>query len=374
MHPELSFNEFETANFVDGKLKELGLETSRLAKTGIVSLMKGQAGEGRVVGLRADMDALPILEKNEVPYKSQNNGVMHACGHDVHTTCLLGAVAILQQNMPQLAGQIKCVFQPGEELIPGGASLMIKEGVLRQPDVELMFGQHVYPDFEAGHIGIKPGMYMASADEIRMTVKGRGGHAAMPNKNADPVVMAASLILELQKVVSRLANPTTPTVLSFGKIIADGATNVIPDEVYIEGTFRTLDETWRKQAHEAIRKVGTSLVESWGGKLDLDIAVGYPFLTNHEKLTQFAFREASSLLGQDKVHEIETRMTAEDFAYFSQAVPATFYRLGVASQKRGITHPVHSAHFDIEEEALVTGAATMAWLAIRALETNPLAQ
>ncbi len=365
-HPELSYHEVETAAFVARKLKSYGIECQTgIAGHGITAFIKGKNPDKNIYALRADMDALPITELNEVPYKSQNNGVMHACGHDVHTSCLLGAARILNTLKDEFEGTIQLVFQPAEEMLPGGASLMIKEGVFEAKKPEAIFGQHVYPELPAGKIGIKPGMYMASTDEIYVTVKGVGGHGAKPNRNIDPVLISAHLIVALQQVVSRWANPSTPTVLSFGKVIANGATNIIPGEVKLEGTFRTFDETWRYEAHKRMKALAEGLVSGMGGDVDFRIEVGYPVLKNHEELTMRTKELASAFLGADNVVDIDLRMTAEDFAYFSQIMPACFYRLGTSSSvDTSKSYSVHHPNFDIDEQALITGSGLMAWLAI----------
>jgi amidohydrolase len=265
-NPELSFEEFNTAKFVAAKLKSFNIQVQEgIATTGVVGLIFGKNPEKKTIALRADMDALPIMEANDVPYKSRNPGVMHACGHDVHTSSLLGSARILHEIRTEFEGTIKLIFQPGEEKIPGGASLMIKENVLENPHPSNILGQHVMPSIPAGKVGFREGMYMASADELYITVKGKGGHAAMPDKNIDPILIASHIIIALQQIVSRIADPKTPTVLSFGKIIGNGATNVIPDEVKIEGTFRTLNEVWRKEAHQKMKKMAECIAEGMGG-------------------------------------------------------------------------------------------------------------
>jgi amidohydrolase len=366
-HPELSFQEKETSNFVAEKLRAIGLDPQIMAGTGVVALIEGGKGKGPVTALRADLDALPILEKNDVPYKSKNEGVMHACGHDVHTSSLLGAAAILQEIRNEFAGTVKLIFQPGEEKIPGGASLLIQEGVLEKPKPKSIIGQHVMPDLQTGKVGFRPGLYMASADEIYITVKGKGGHGAMPHLNIDPVLITSHLIVALQQAVSRWSKPWTPTVLSFGKVIANGATNVIPDEVYVEGTFRTYDEEWRADAHAKIKALATSLATGMGGSLNIDIKVGYPFLKNDEALTASMRKSAEAYLGARNVVDLEIRTTAEDFAFYSHHVPACFYRLGTGNPAKGISSPVHTPTFNIDEDALETGVGLMAWLAVEAL-------
>ena len=296
-HPELSFHEVETSAFVAKKLDELGLQYHRLADNGLVALIKGEKPSDQIVALRADMDALPIMEANEVIYKSQNNGIMHACGHDAHTSSLLGTAKILTGLTSQFGGTIKLIFQPAEEKLPGGASLMIKEGVLENPKPQAVLGQHVMPLIEAGKVGFRAGKYMASADEIYVTVKGKGGHAAQPQQNIDPVMITAHILTALQQVVSRFADPKNPSVLSFGKVIANGATNVIPNEVYLEGTFRTMDEKWRAEAHIRMKKMAEGIAESMGGSCDFNIMKGYPFLVNEEKLTAKTRGHAVDYLG-----------------------------------------------------------------------------
>lgn len=369
-NPELSFEEHNTAAYVEQVLQSYGLETKRLAETGVVALISGQNPGSRTIALRADLDALPITEQNAVDYKSKNAGVMHACGHDVHTASLLGAARILQELRTEFEGTVKLVFQPGEEKFPGGASVMIKEGVLQNPAPAGIMGQHVFPMLPAGKVGFRSGMYMASADEIYVTVKGKGGHAALPELNVDPVLIAAHLVVALQQIVSRHASPKVPTVLSFGKVEALGATNVIPNEVKLEGTFRTMDETWRKEAHQRIRQLAEGLCESMGGSCDIDIKFGYPFLKNDPELTGRAREAAEAYLGAENVVDLDLWMGAEDFAYYSQEVAACFYRLGTRNEARGITSGVHTPTFDIEESALEIGSGLMAWLAIQELKAE----
>lgn len=368
-NPELSFEEHNTAAYVEGILKGYGLKPVRMANTGLVATIEGRNPDKKVVALRADMDALPILEQNEVEYKSKNEGIMHACGHDVHTSSLLGSARILQELRNEFEGTVKLVFQPGEEKFPGGASVMIKEGVLENPKPEGILGQHVFPLLPAGKVGFRSGMYMASADEIYITVKGKGGHAAMPEMNIDPVLISAHLIVALQQVVSRNASPKVPTVLSFGDIRALGATNVIPDEVKIQGTFRTMNEEWRAEAHKKIKKLAEGLCESMGGSCDIDIKFGYPFLKNDPALTNNARQAAEQYLGVENVVDLDLWMGAEDFAYYSQEVNACFYRLGTRNEEKGITSSVHTPTFDIDEKALETGIGLMAWVAVQELNS-----
>ena len=365
-HPERSFAEHNTAAFVAAELKKIGLDPRPCATTGLVALIEGRPG-GPVVALRADMDALPITEANDVSYKSTNPGVMHACGHDAHTASLLGAARILNELKTEFTGTIKLFFQPGEEQIPGGASLMIADGALRNPAPDSILGQHVFPKLPAGQIGLRSGRYMASADELYLTVRGRGGHGAMPELNLDPVLVAAHLIVAAQQIVSRRANPKMPSVLSFGKVIANGATNVIPNEVYIEGTFRTLDEAWRTEAHGHLRRLCEGLAESMGATCDLEIRRGYPCLDNDPATTARVRAAAEAYLGPENVIDLDQWLAAEDFAYFSQAAPACFYRLGTRAPDGRFGASVHTPTFDIDETALAVGPGLMAWLALSEL-------
>lgn len=366
-HPELSFHEENTCQFVASKLDELGIAYERMAGNGLVALLKGEKPSDQVVALRGDMDALPILEANDVPYKSQNPGVMHACGHDVHTSSLLGTAHILNQLKSEFGGTVKFIFQPAEEKLPGGASLMIAEGVLENPKPQAVLGQHVMPLIDAGKVGFRAGKYMASTDEIYVTVKGKGGHAAQPQQNIDPVIITAHILTALQQVVSRFADPKSPSVLSFGKVIANGATNVIPNEVYLEGTFRTMDEVWRKEAHIRMKKMAEGMAESMGAICDFEIRKGYPFLINEEKLTANVRAFAEDYLGKENVLDLDIWMAAEDFAYYSQVADACFYRLGTRNEARGITSSVHTPTFDVDESSLEVSTGLMAYLALKQL-------
>ncbi len=367
-NPELSFEEHQTAKYVSDKLREYGLSPQEgIATTGVVVHVEGKNPNKKVLALRADLDALPIQEANDVPYKSVNPGIMHACGHDVHTTSLLGTAKILQQVRDQFEGTVKLLFQPGEEKIPGGASIMIKEGVLSNPEVSRILGQHVMPFIDVGKVGFREGMYMASADEIYITVKARGGHGATPHLNVDSVLIASHLIVALQQVVSRHADPKVPSVLSFGKVIAEGATNIIPNEVKLEGTFRTMDEPWRAKAKELIQKIAHGVVESMGGICEINILKGFPYLKNNPEFTRLAKKAAEDYLGVENVVDLDVWMAAEDFAFYSQEIDACFYRLGVRNEAKGITSSVHTPTFDIDEDALEVGSGLMAWLAIQEL-------
>ena len=328
-------------------------------------MIKGKNPDSRTIALRGDMDALPIQEENTIDYKSMNDGVMHACGHDVHTSCLLGAARILNELKEEWEGTIKLIFQPGEEKLPGGASLMIKEGVLENPRPQNVIGQHVFPELEVGKVGFKSGMYMASADEVYVTVKGKGGHAALPYAVIDPIYIASNIIVSLQQIVSRNARPDIPTVLSFGKIRGEGATNVIPDEVKIEGTFRTMNEEWREKAHIRMKELAEGIAKSMGGECEFEVRKGYPFLVNDEETTRRSKEAAVEYLGKENVVDLNLRMTGEDFAYFSQVAPGCFYRLGVRNEKENITSNLHTPTFNVDEESLKVGMGLMAYIAAK---------
>lgn len=364
-YPELSFQEKETSKYIRSILESWNVEYDYpVADTGLIARLKGN-GPGKIRALRADIDALPIHEANEVDYRSKNDGIMHACGHDVHTSSALGAIKILHDLRTEWSGEIKVLFQPGEEKLPGGASIMIKEGALKNPQPAYIIGQHVHPPLEVGKVGFRPNIYMASADEIRLTIHGKGGHAALPQNNIDPIIVSSNILIQLQQIISRKSNPTVPNVLSFGKINSEGgATNIIPNRVFIEGTFRTMDEAWRKEAHEHIRQISKSVAESMGATCDVDISVGYPCLFNDEKTTQKSIELAEAYLGKENVVALPIRMTSEDFAFYSQEIPACFYRLGTGNKAAGITSPVHTNTFNIDEEALKIGMGLMAYLAI----------
>jgi len=361
-HPELSYQEFETSKFVQQKLQDFGIPYEIKATTGVVGLIKGKNPDQRIIALRADMDALPIKEENSVGYRSLNEGVMHACGHDVHTTCLLGAAKILQELRNEWEGTVKLIFQPGEEKNPGGASLLIKEGVLENPKPSAIFGLHVHPGLAVGKMSFREGKVMASADELYMTIKGKGGHAASPHLCIDPILIASHLIIALQQVISRNNNPHNPSVLSITSIKGGTTTNVIPDEVKLKGTFRAMDEEWRFRAHELIRNLATGLVTSMGGTIDLLIDVGYPSVYNNESLNELAKQKAADFIGRENVEETEKRMGAEDFGYYSQQIPGCFFRLGVMNREKGIVSGVHTPTFNIDESAIETGIGMMAWL------------
>ncbi|MFW6224444.1 MAG: M20 metallopeptidase family protein [Bacteroidota bacterium] len=372
-NPELSAREYETATFVEQQLDKIGIKHKRMAKTGVIGFIEG-AEKGPALALRADMDALPINEENTHNYVSKNEGVMHACGHDAHTAILLGTARILYELREHLGGNIVLVFQPSEENLPGGAKMLLEEGLFNKYPVQKIFGLHVDPEIESGKIGMRGGQYMASTDEIYLTVKGKGGHGATPDKNVDTVLMGAQILTNLQQIVSRNAPPEIPTVLSFGRFIADGRTNIIPDEVKMDGTLRTFDETWRENAHQRITEVAQNTAMAAGGSCDVVIDRGYPYLVNDEKLTARCFDDASEFLGLEKVLKLNLRMTAEDFAYYSQQVPACFYRLGIRNEEKGIISNLHTSTFNIDERSLETGIGIMSYLAFRNLSSSPEAQ
>lgn len=361
-NPELSYQEFETSKFVQQKLTEFGIEFTVMATTGIVGVIKGKNPDVRLVALRADMDALPIHEENEVAYKSTKDGVMHACGHDVHTTCLLGAAKILNETKNDWEGTVKLIFQPGEERNPGGASYMIRDGALENPRPQGIIGMHVHPGLDLGKLSFRKGRVMASADEIYMTIKSKGGHAAAPHLTADTVLIASQLIVSLQQIISRNNNPTSPSVLSICSIQGGHTTNVIPSEVKLMGTFRAMDETWRYKAHELITKQSKAIVEGMGAELDLHIDIGYPTVDNDPVFTSEAWKQADAFFGKENVLETEMRMGAEDFGYYTQVIPGCFFRLGVRNEAKGIVHNVHTPKFDVDEQAIEYGIGTMAWL------------
>jgi len=367
-NPELSFKEHNTSKYVQQKLKEYGIDfQAGYVETGIIGLIKGKNPASKSIALRGDMDALPIIEDSSAAYCSKNKGIMHACGHDVHTSCLLGAAKILKQLENEFEGTIKLIFQPGEERLPGGAKLMIEEGVMENPTPQKVIGQHVYPDLEVGKVGFKKGMYMASADELHVTVKGKGGHAALPHRFIDPILIASNIIVSLQQIVSRSAKPDVPSVLSFGKIIGEGSTNIIPDEVKLEGTFRTMDEEWRFDAHKKMKALAESIALGMGGSCDFDVRVGYPYLVNDEVVTETHIQAAKEYLGEENVVDLDLRMTAEDFSYYSQVAPVCFYRLGTRNEAKGITSGLHTSTFDVDSKSLEIGMGVMAYGAMKQL-------
>ncbi|MEO6704821.1 MAG: M20 family metallopeptidase [Ginsengibacter sp.] len=366
-NPELSFHEHETSNYVASRLNEIGIEFQKMANTGLIALIKGDLPSQQVVALRADLDALPIIEANDVPYKSKNIGIMHACGHDVHASSLLGTAQILSELKNEFGGMVKLIFQPAEEKYPGGARMMIEEGVLENPKPMAVIGQHVMPLLETGKVGFRPGTYMASNDEIYVTIHGKGGHGAQPHENVDPVLIASHIIIALQQIVSRIADPKYPSVLSFGKVIANGSVNVIPDEVYMEGTFRTIDETWREQAHQKMKKIAEGIAISMDATCTFEIKKGYPSLINEERLTKNLQEFAIEYLGKENVVDLDIWMAAEDFAYYSQTIDSCFYRLGTGNKNLGITSSLHTSTFNVDEDSLKLSTGLMAYIALRQL-------
>jgi amidohydrolase len=369
-NPELSYQEFNTAKYVAEQLRGMGIAPQEgIATTGLLAEIKGKNPDKKSIALRADMDALPIHEANNVPYKSKVTGVMHACGHDVHTSSLLGTAKILTEIKNDFEGTIRLLFQPGEEKNPGGASYMIRDGALKNPQPSSIIGQHVFPLLPVGKIGFKEGMYMASCDEIYLKVIGKGGHGAAPDLAIDPVLIASHIIIALQQVISRNASPKQPTVLTFGRIIGEGATNIIPNEVNIAGTFRAMNEEWRESALKKIKIMAESLAEGMGGKCEVDISRGYPYLENNPELTRRIRSAAEAYVGKENVVDIDITLGAEDFSYYSQVIPASFYRLGTRNDAKGITSYVHTPTFDIDEDALTLGPGLMAWMAVNELRS-----
>jgi amidohydrolase len=364
-HPELSYEEYETMKYVSGELDKMGVtHTSGVADTGIVATIESNDPTSRFMALRADLDALPIQELNDVPYASCNPGVMHACGHDVHTTSLLGAAHILSNNKDQWKGTVRLIFQPGEEQLPGGASLMVAEGVLKNPVPSHILGSHVFPELPAGHVGMRPGTYMASADEIHLTIVGKGGHAALPDNQSNPLIVASEIILALEKFMNERPDPSIKTVLAFGFIEGLGATNVIPNEVHLKGTFRSLNETWRYEVHKKIKSIVEEICQKRDAKADLRIPVGYPSVYNDPDLTARMKSSAIAFLGEEKVHDLPVRMTAEDFSFYAREIPGCFYRIGTSSPISDLGHRgLHTPYFDVDEDALKLGAGLMAFAA-----------
>ena len=357
-YPELSYQEMNTMNFVSEKLTELGIpHQTQVGGTGVVGIIKGEhhAENQQCIGLRADLDALPIHEENEVAYRSTVDGVMHACGHDVHTSILLGVAEILNEIKDSLPNPIKLIFQPGEEQNPGGATLMIKDGVLENPTVKELYALHVFPEMEVGKVGFREGVYMASSDEIHVEIDGKGGHGATPHKTIDPILIGATIVTSIQQIVSRRCDPIIPSVLSFGYFEGLGATNVIPSKVILKGTFRTLNESWRAEALELIEQQIKMIAVSLGGKATVRISKGYPYLENNPEITRALKTKAIELFGKEQVEDLPIRMTSEDFAFYSQQKPVCFLRLGVRNEEKGIIYGVHHPKFDIDPASLLVG-------------------
>ncbi len=369
-YPELSFAENQTSTFIKNQLENMHIPWQPMADTGVVAIIKGEQPSENIVALRSDIDALPITEITELPYASKHNGVMHACGHDAHTASLLGTAFILQSIKNKLAGTIKLIFQPGEEKLPGGASIMIREGVLKNPEPQVIIGQHVMPSVPAGKIAVRKGMFMASMDELTIIVRGKGGHGAMPQQNIDAVLISSHIIIALQQIISRFNDPKLPGVLSIGRVIADGAINVMPDEVFMQGTFRTFDETWRAEAHRRMKNMSEQIAASMGGSCEFKIERGYPVLMNDKNLTGQVSHIAEEYLGKENVVESDMLTVAEDFAYYSQAMRGCFYLLGVGNEKKGTTYSLHNPRFNIDEDALAVSTGLMAYVAVRCLNND----
>jgi amidohydrolase len=368
-NPEISEQEQKTANYLSNLLNNWKIEhQTGIGGYGLSGLIKGKNPDKKIIALRADMDALPIKEENDLPYKSVNEGVMHACGHDVHMTCLLGAVKILNEINNYFEGTIKFIFQPAEELLPGGALRMIEEGILKNPTPDAIFAQHVFPDLEVGQLGFRSGLYMASSDEVNLYIKGRGGHAALPKSYDNTILAAAQILVDLNKIIQLKKSIEIPTVLAFGKLIGDGACNMIPAEVNIHGTFRTFDEKWREEAHKLIIKTAKETAASFGTKCEVVIDKGYPFLVNDNKITSIAKSAAIEFAGKENVKELDIRTTVEDFARYTQLIPGCFYRLGTANHKKGINSNLHTATFDVDEKSIEIGTGFMIWNALAQLK------
>ncbi|MCT4664779.1 MAG: M20 family metallopeptidase [Flavobacteriales bacterium] len=363
-NPELSFEEYKTSEYIQGLLKKWNIPfQAGYVNTGIKVLLT--SGEGtQNLALRADIDALPIQEQNEVAYCSTEPNTMHACGHDAHTASLLVVLKILNENKDLWEGKLTAIFQPGEEVLPGGAKLMIDESIFEPELPQAIFGQHVFPDLPAGKIGFRSGLYMASCDEIHLSFKGKGGHAALPHTHQDTILASAEFITHAQKIVSRKISPYAPVVLSFGYIQGLGATNVIPDEVHLKGTLRCLDEEWRAVAHQELRKIIDATCLAHDCSADLDLKLGYPSLKNDPDLTKLLRKSAEEYLGKENVVELGMRMTAEDFAYYSQMMPACFYRFGTAEPGKENEKKLHHPLFDIDESSLETSVGMMTYLAL----------
>lgn len=363
-YPELSFEEEQTSLYVESNLKEWGIPyRNHIGGFGILSWVEGKNPSSRTIALRADMDALPITEANDIDFKSKNTGVMHACGHDTHTSSLLMAAKIINEMREHLEGTVLFIFQLGEEKDPGGASLMLKDGLFDRFKPDLIIAQHAYIDYAPGQVGFGSGTVMASADEVHLKIKGRGGHGAIPHELDDTVLAAAQVVVSMQQVVSRRSNPFKPSVLSFGKFIADGATNVIPNEIVIAGSLRCMDEEERKKLKQAIKDIAFHTASAYGCECEIDVHDGYPCTYNDEEITAMARGFAMEYLGEENVLGLPKRMTSEDFGFFSQLYPCTFYRFGVKGSQ--YCTGLHTPNFLIDEDSLLTSVGTMTYLALR---------
>ncbi len=359
--PELSYQEKNTAAFIAERLRALGVEVREgIAGTGVIGVLRGERTGDRCICLRADIDALPIQEKNSCDYRSTNDGVMHACGHDAHTAMALGAGAILHALRAEWGGTVLLLFQPGEEKIPGGATLVLKENALRDPVPSSILGQHVTPELAVGKIGFREGPFMASSDELYVTVKGKGGHAAQPEKLIDPIVIASHLMLRLQDEFKKF-RPEEKTILAFGKVIANGATNVVPDEVSIAGTLRAFNETLRDELHAWLPERANAICAEHGGSCDFEVRKGYPVLINDDALTARMRSAAETFFGAENVVRMDQRMGSEDFAFYTHVMPGCFYRLGTGNPSENSPRGLHTPTFDIDEDALRIGSGMMAW-------------
>ena len=361
-HPELSFKEKKTSEYICRVLEKHNISfTTGVGGYGVVALIKCQDSKSKVIGVRADMDALPIQEKNNIEYKSINDGVMHACGHDVHTSIALGTAIVLNHLKHKLIGTVKIIFQPAEEQLPGGASLMIEQGVLEKPRVDKMLALHVFPEFEVGDIGFRSGQYMAACDELSVTVKGKGGHAALPQKVINPINAAANLLINIKREVSNIAKGKK-YVLEFGDFHAYGASNVIPENAFLQGTLRTLDESFRKEVYELLLFESKKIEKNYNVSCAFNIKKGYPSLYNNPDLTEYCVAQSKNFLDKNFIKELDVRMASEDFAYFSQNCPSCFFRLGVANSEKKITNLVHTPYFNVDEKCLEIGVGLMSYL------------
>ena len=364
-HPELSFQEKKTSEFICSILKKNDIRfTKNIGGYGIVAVIEGKKSSSRVIGFRADMDALPIIEENDIDYKSVNHGIMHACGHDVHSSILLGVAIIVNKLKENLIGTIKFIFQPAEEKLPGGASLMIEAGVLKNPDVEKMLALHVFPEMEVGNVGFKSGQYMAACDDMKIEIIGRGGHAALINKTINPITVASELIINTKQKVENRKN-SSPYVLEFGDFRAFGASNVIPEKALVEGTLRTMDEDFRQEVHEILKSEAIKIENKYKAKCNFNIIKGYPCLFNNEKVTEKCINLSRDILDENSIHELPIRMASEDFSFFSQKCPSTFFRLGVANSEKGIIHSVHTSKFNVDHNSIKIGLNLMSYFAFK---------